>query len=113
MSGHYEVAVNEKKNIGKSLKNYALGFIFSAVLFAVATLLVTKHAFTPAGVTAILAIILVVLLLVQLVCFFGLNTRTENARWDMLTFAFTILVTAVVVGGSLWIMYNLNYYMVH
>ncbi|AKP74822.1 cytochrome C oxidase subunit IV [Piscirickettsia salmonis] len=113
MSGHYEVATNEKKNLGKSLRNYALGFILSAVLFAVATLLVSKQALSSTGVTLVLLIILAVLLLVQLVCFFGLNTRTENARWDMLTFAFTILVTVVVIGGSLWIMYNLNYYMVH
>lgn len=33
----------------------------------------------------------------------------SKPRWNTITFLFTILILIVIVGGSLWIMHNLNY----
>jgi heme/copper-type cytochrome/quinol oxidase subunit 4 len=45
---------------------------------------------------------------VHLHYFLHLNTSSE-ARLNVLGLVFTILIMLLFVGGSLWIMYNLNY----
>jgi cytochrome o ubiquinol oxidase operon protein cyoD len=52
-------------------------------------------------------------LIVQVVCFLRLNYSTEQARMNVMSFIFTIVTLAVIVGGSLWIMWSLDYRMVH
>ena len=44
---------------------------------------------------------------IQLLCFFGIG----RDRWNFLMFLFMILVVFIIIGGSVWIMYNLNYHM--
>lgn len=36
-----------------------------------------------------------------------MNTSSEE-RWNLVALVFTVLIIAIVVVGSLWIMYNLN-----
>lgn len=48
---------------------------------------------------------------VQLVYFLHLGTE-QKPRWKLLVFWFMIVVVLIVVVGSLWIMYNLNYNMI-
>ena len=43
-------------------------------------------------------------LIVQIFFFLHLTAK----RWNLIIFLFTIFVVTIVVGGSLWIMYNLN-----
>jgi cytochrome o ubiquinol oxidase operon protein cyoD len=45
---------------------------------------------------------------VQLFFFLHLGMESKP-HWGMITFLFTVLVIIVVIGGSLWIMNNLNY----
>ena len=49
----------------------------------------------------------VVQIFVHLVYFLHMNTSSE-ARWNLVALVFTVLIIAIVVVGSLWIMYNLN-----
>lgn len=46
--------------------------------------------------------------LIQIVCYYGLGFE-EKPHWNLVMFLFMALVLFVVIGGSLWIMYNLNY----
>lgn len=46
--------------------------------------------------------------LVQLVFFLHLGFESKP-HWGMITFLFTVLITLIVIGGSLWIMSNLDY----
>ncbi|MCX2956547.1 MAG: cytochrome C oxidase subunit IV family protein, partial [Candidatus Regiella insecticola] len=46
-------------------------------------------------------------IIVHLVYFLHMNGSSEE-RWNLGAFLFTILVIAIIVVGSLWIMYNLN-----
>jgi cytochrome o ubiquinol oxidase operon protein cyoD len=59
-----------------------------------------------------LSILAIMQLLVQCICFLRLNT-SKTGRWNVLPFLFTIFIIAIFIGGSLWIMVNLNYNMVH
>jgi len=55
----------------------------------------------------------IVQFLVQVICFLRLNYSTEQARMNVMSFIFAIVVLFVIVAGSLWIMWSLNYRMVH
>jgi cytochrome o ubiquinol oxidase operon protein cyoD len=45
----------------------------------------------------------------QLIFFFHLGVE-EKPRWNVMMFLFMLLVVVLVIGGSIWIMNNLNYY---
>ena len=46
-------------------------------------------------------------IVVHVVFFLHLDTRSEGG-WNLIAFAFTVVVVAIVLGGSLWIMFHLN-----
>jgi cytochrome o ubiquinol oxidase operon protein cyoD len=93
-----------------SLKSYGTGFILSIVLTAIAFALVMSGAVSrPALLFAVIAAA-VVQMLVHLHYFLHLN-RSSAQRWNVLALLFTVLILCLFVGGSLWIMYNLNYRM--
>ena len=46
----------------------------------------------------------------QLLFFFHL-WREPKPRWNLIMLLFMALVVVIIVGGSIWIMYNLDYHM--
>lgn len=96
----------------KTLPIYLLGFVLSLVLTAMAFFVVAFRWGDPIHLYLTVAILALIQLFVQVVCFLRLNASPE-ARWNLVSFVFTIVVVLVLVGGSMWIMYNLNYNMVH
>lgn len=52
----------------------------------------------------------VIQVLVHLIYFFQMNTSSEE-RWNLVALLFTAMIIGIVVVGSLWIMYNLNFNM--
>lgn len=98
---------------GRSTKSYILGFILAVIFTYAAYAMVVNHVFTGESLYVALAILMIVQLVVQVICFIQLNAKTEDARWNLISFIFTLLIIAIVVTGSLWIMYNLNYNMVN
>lgn len=44
----------------------------------------------------------------QLVFFFHLGLEPKP-RWNLMTFFFMVLVIVLIIGGSMWIMSNINY----
>ncbi len=83
----------------KTLKAYIFGFLLSLIL-TIASFSI-KHTYIALSVLALLQ------LFVQVVFFLRVNTSPEG-RWNLASLLCTILIIAVVVGGSFWIMYNLN-----
>src|SRR5579872_4265758 len=92
----------------KTLSSYVVGIILCIVLTLIAFGLVEKRLLTDTMLYIALSALAIVQLLVQSICFLRLNSSKEG-RWNLLPFLFTILIIAILVGGSLWIMYNLNY----
>jgi len=91
-----------------SLQSYATGFVLSIILTAIAFWLVMSGT-SPRWVilTGIFAVG-VAQILVHLYCFLHLNT-SSSARWNVLALLMTVLIMALFVGGTLWIMYHLKY----
>ncbi len=92
-------------------KRYIVGFIASVILLLAIVALVKGQMLSPSGLVIAISIFAVVEALIMVFCFLLLNTSEEDRDWNTLSFLFTIGVMLVVVGGSLWIMYNLNYNM--
>lgn len=112
MSNH-EIAKVDPKKGQRLLISYVIGFVLTLALTLIAYSLVMNHALVPQSLYIVLAVLVILQLIVQAVFFFRLNTATENDRWNLIIFLFTLLIMLIVVSGSLWIMYNLNYYMVN
>lgn len=90
-----------------------VGFVLAVILTLASFYIVQHHVMSPKGLYITLTILAVVQLLVWLRCFLRLNTCNEDGKWDLISFLFSLVIVAVVVIGTLWIMYNLNYNMVH
>lgn len=95
----------------KLLKSYLMGFVLSAIFMLLAFAIVIKKLLTVKYLYISLTVLVILQLFIQVRCFFRLYDNTEDREWNLITLVFTILVAAVIVVGSLWIMYNLNYNM--
>ena len=93
-----------------SFKSYATGFILSIVLTVIAFGLVMSGTFSRPAVLFGIFCAAVVQILVHLHYFLHLDTSSA-ARWNVLVLLFTLLIMILFVGGTIWIMYNLNYRM--
>lgn len=91
----------------KTFKSYITGFILSIILTLAAFACVGKHWLSGEALYITITALALMQLLVQVICFLRMNTTSEG-RWNTLPFIFTIVIVGVLVGGSLWIMYNLN-----
>lgn len=109
MSSHHHVSSNNGASHG-SLKSYIIGFLLSIIFTLIPFKLVMDHSFTNDILILVVVVFAILQLLIQLIFFLHLSTKSES-RWNLMAFLFTILIVAIVVIGSLWIMYNLNYNM--
>lgn len=91
-----------------SLKSYLIGFILSIILTVIPFAMVMNGSATKSTLIAVLVICAVVQILVHLVYFLHLNTSSEQ-QWNVVAFVFAVLIIAILVVGSLWIMWYLNY----
>lgn len=92
------------------MMSYVVGFVLAVILTLLAYVIVVNHWLTGAALLAAIVGLAVVQLLVQLVFFLHLG-RGGSARWNVTAFLFMLIILAVIAGGSLWIMYSLNYNM--
>jgi len=91
-------------------KSYIIGFVLSIVTTLLAYFFVVNNVWPKEMLIYIVLGIAVVQLLVQAVFFLHLG---RGSRLKSITFLFAILIVLVVVIGSLWIMQNLDYNMMH
>jgi len=95
----------------KQIVSYATGFISSVILTLLAYAIVVHDVFadrwTPAVMALILAGLAALQLVVQLVFFMHLGDEPKP-RWKLMSFLFAFIILAIIVFGSLWIMFDLN-----
>jgi cytochrome o ubiquinol oxidase subunit IV len=96
----------------KSLSSYLIGFILCIVLTLIPFFLVAHHSLPVAGLYVMLTVFAIAQLYVQVVFFLRLNASPKG-RWNLMSFFFAMMIVLILVLGSLWIMYNLNYNMMH
>ena len=107
-----EELVSPNKRGAKTLRSYIIGLILSLLLTLTSFILTGRHMMSTTHLYIFLTLLAILQLFVQVVCFLRLNASPEG-RWNLMPFLFTILIVLVLVGGSLWIMINLNYNMMH
>lgn len=111
MANHAENVVQTTSG-QKTFGAYTTGLLLCLVLTFIAFGLVQYHGMNTVALDASLAGLAILQLLVQCVCFLRLN-MSKDGQWNMLPFLFALLIITILVGGSLWIMANLNYFMMH
>lgn len=93
-------------------KSYIVGFIISIVLTLLSFGAVRFHLLSNTGLYVAITIFALTQLYVQVVYFLHLSTKSES-RWNLVAFFFSLVVVLILVFGSLWIMVNLHYNMMH
>lgn len=96
--------------LGRIIRRYVIGFVTALVLTVGAFSLVMNHVLTGGGLIAVLVVLALIQLGVQLVFFLHLGQEAKP-RWQLTAFLFTVVMVSVIVAGSLWIMYHMNYNM--
>jgi cytochrome o ubiquinol oxidase subunit IV len=91
-----------------TLRSYVMGFVLSIALTIIPYAIVSGYAFSRGVIVAAIVGLGVAQLLVQLVFFLHLG-RESKPRWNLIVFFFMLLVVVIILGGTLWIMSNLNY----
>jgi cytochrome o ubiquinol oxidase operon protein cyoD len=97
----------------KKLGLYLVGFISCSILTLVSFWAVMSQRFSKLEVLTLILTSACIQFLVQVIFFLRLSTQTEQGRTNIMTFLFTGVVLTSIICGSLWIMWNLNYYMIH
>lgn len=87
---------------------YIIGFVLSLILTLAAYYAVVEHLFTAFHLTVVIGALAVAQAVVQLLFFLRMG-QEKKPHWKLTVFLFMLLVLVVIVFGSLWIMYNLNY----
>jgi cytochrome o ubiquinol oxidase subunit IV len=90
-----------------SVRSYVTGFLLSVILTFVPFALVMSGAAPAATIIPICIGLGVTQILVHLVYFLHMN-GSSTQTWNMAAFVFTFVVVAILVAGSLWVMYHLD-----
>ena len=91
-----------------TVAGYVNGFVLSVVLTAIPFALVMSGGVVSSGVTALVILAFAaVQIVVHMVYFLHMNTRSEQG-WSMLALIFTTVLVVIMLSGSLWVMYHLN-----
>jgi len=90
-----------------SVKSYLVGFVLCIVLTALSFGVAMTGALTGFSAVAAIVALCVVQLVVQLVFFLHMGTSPEQ-RENLSSFLFTVLIIAIIVGGSAWVLHNMN-----
>ena len=108
MSSHDQAPGEEKRpSPAHMLRTYAIGLALSILLTAAAFCLPMTGLVWAPGVPVALVALAVGQMGVHLVFFLHITTGPDNTN-NVLALAFGVLIVALVLVGSLWIMAHLN-----
>lgn len=100
---------NSSANI-RTLTSLTIGFLLSLGLTISAYLVAVGNIKDSMMAVGVLVVLAATQLVIQLVFFLHFGEE-KRPRWNMWSFVFMGLVLFIVVAGSIWIMYHLNYNM--
>jgi cytochrome o ubiquinol oxidase operon protein cyoD len=110
MSSQHGHSAHEHSAAHGSLKSYVVGFALSLILTLLSFGCVMSGAVPQHLVVPGIVVFCVAQLLVQLAFFLHLSVA-PGQRDNLSIGVFTLLIIAIVVVGSLWVMHNMNLYM--
>jgi cytochrome o ubiquinol oxidase operon protein cyoD len=94
-------------NVRDEVLTYLIGFLLSALLTAASFYVLHSDLIWGPGIGVALVVLAIAQIGVQLVFFLHLTTAPDNTN-NALALAFGILIVALIIGGSIWIMNHLN-----
>lgn len=102
--------MHQNEKFMKQVRSYCVGGILALLLTVAAYILVVLHAMSAKAIAATILGLALLQFLVQSKFFLHIvPSRLRDIR--MLSYAFVVIIIAIIVVGSLWIMMNLNYNM--
>ena len=90
-----------------TIKGYLIGFVLAVILTAIPFKMVMDGGYSHGTVLVTVMALAVVQIVVHLIYFLHLDGSSAQ-RWNVMAFLFTLLILAIVVVGSLWVMHNMN-----
>jgi len=98
------------RDLTKHVARYLSGFLLSTLLTLAAYYAVVQQFFSGTLLVSFVVVAGVAQALVQLICFLDV-AKEGKPYWNLSLFLFTVFIVILVVFGSIWIMYNLDYRM--
>ena len=92
---------------------YVFGFITCIILTLVAFYGVMHPSLSRHQLFTLVFGTALVQFIVQAICFLGLNVKTLQGKMNVTSLIYTMIVAGTTIFGSIWIMYNLNYFMMN
>jgi cytochrome o ubiquinol oxidase operon protein cyoD len=94
-------------DVRAGIQTYVIGFLLAALLTAASFYTVYTDLIWQPAIPAALVTLAVAQIGVHLVFFLHITTAPDNTN-NVLALAFGILIVALIIGGSLWIMGHMN-----
>ena len=91
-----------------TFNSYTTGFILSIVLTAIPFAVVVQGMLSHQATLIAIVVAAIGQIIVHLYCFLHMGA-SSRARWYVLAMLFALLIMLLIVGGTIWIMYHLNY----
>ena len=107
MSEHHHEMHIEKHG---TIKSYIIGFVLSIILTLIPYYMVVNHAVSASYTYMAVLVFAILQFLVQVIFFLHISEE-KGYKWNLSALIFTIIVLVILVLGSMWIMYNLDYNM--
>lgn len=101
----------KRRGMHGGIGSYVTGFVLSIGMTVVSFILVASHLLTSLGTLVVIVTLAALQIIVQLFFFLHLG-RESKPRWNIYILLFALMVVIIIIGGSLWIMHNLDRYMI-
>ena len=108
--------VSTSHDYGMHNKNFSVyfsGFLMCVILTLIPFYAVIHKVSNKHNLIMIVLSTAVIQFFVQVICFLRLKYNSNQGAINVLSFIFTGIVTFVIIGGSIWIMTSLDYFMVN
>jgi cytochrome o ubiquinol oxidase subunit IV len=93
--------------VREGIARYVIGFVLASLLTAASFYVLDTSLIWGPGIPVALVVLAIAQMGVHLVFFLHITTAPDNTN-NVLALAFGVLIVALVIGGSLWIMDHLN-----
>jgi cytochrome o ubiquinol oxidase subunit IV len=103
--------LSSETSVGEGILGYIIGLVLAALLTAASFAVVYTNLIWGPAIPAALVTLAVAQMGVHLVFFLHLTTAPDNTN-NAMALAFGVLIVALIIGGSLWIMGHLNQNMI-
>lgn len=92
------------------LAEYLMGFGFSIILTALPFAVVMEQLLPRGNAISLIVVCALIQIVVHLHYFLHIDL-SRSQSWNLMSFVFTAIIVAILVGGSVWIMTSIGHHM--